>query len=417
MLRARAVHLYSLNKGTLGRSTVSADGRIWIVGLTSKSSRSTIRDLLIAVINDPDAAADQLRSLDATCLEMVLEYGMAQKLSTAIVACLRSASLPVPDWLEAHRFKVAARRAVIEAGLARIAPAMNDSGIPWAVLKGPVTASSFSSPHLREFGDLDILVEGLDLADVLDVFAGVGIDDLNHNWEPYARYGVAEFPVIVGGAPIDLHWHLIGLSSVRQRFTVSIDQILDRRRSVSLGGVDCYRLDAEDHLGHVALHAGLSGAGNLGQLRDVHETVRANEIDWDEFMVRTKLHGVAPLVGHVLDRCVSVLGSPVPTSVIANLTPGSTLVARRWLDGRGHPWGDPSETSYSGLVVSVSRKGVMGTATRAAEMIWERAAGIAGRQPLWSAYDPESPLYWRGGQPGARGFDDYLAYSAREMSR
>jgi hypothetical protein len=56
------------------------------VGPMSKSSRtrSIVRDTLVTLVRDPEAAADQLRSLDASHLEMVLKHAEAQKLGTAI---------------------------------------------------------------------------------------------------------------------------------------------------------------------------------------------------------------------------------------------------------------------------------------------------------------------------------------------
>jgi hypothetical protein len=384
------------------------------VGPMSKSSRtrSIVRDTLVTLVRDPEAAADQLRSLDASHLEMVLKHAEAQKLGTAIAACLRSASLPVPDWLEAHRFKVASRKATIMGVLAQIAPAMNTSGIPWVVLKGPVTAASFASPHLREFGDLDILVPGRRLAETLEVLSRVGIDAMNQNWDPYVRYGVAEFPVFIGGAPVDLHWHLIGLGRMRKRFSIDINNLLSRRQPVSLGGVDCYRLDFEDHLMHVALHAGLSGAGNLGTLRDIHEIIGSGNIDWDEFVIRSKGGRAGPIVGQVLDRCASVLGTPVPEAVPVLLAPRSALVIRSRIDSRPRSWGNQAENAYSGFVVGAARSGARDTAAVARGMITGKVAMLFAPAPLWSAFDPSGPLFWQ--RSTSEGIDRYLSMADRD---
>ena len=379
-------------------------------GSRSSRSRAIVRDTLIAVVNDPSVAATQMSSLDSGQLQMVLEHGTAQKLGTSLVACLRAASMPVPDWLEAHRFKVAGRRAVIMSALARVAPAMNDSGIPWVVLKGPVTASSYSSPHLREYGDLDILVPGRSVAHVLEVLSGVGIEDMNRNWEPYLRYGVAEFPVFIGGAPIDLHWHLVGLSSIRARFTMDIDQMIDRRRSLSLSGTDCHRFDTEDHLAHLALHAGLSGAGSIGQLRDIHETVQADVIDWDEFIGRSAAAGTGSLVGHVLDRCVRVLGTPIPEAALARLVAERSRVVRSWMDRNPPLWGGSSKYAFSGFVVEVRRSRLRDTLSVAGVTLRDRVSSRFGGPARWSAYDPDGPLYWN--QDGPGGFGEYLSMAA-----
>jgi hypothetical protein len=373
-----------------------------------------VRDALVAVAVDPVAAADVLNRLDANDLGLVLAHGTGQRLGTSLAVSLRSAALPVPDWLEVHRFEAATRRARIMNGLGAIAPALDRSRIPWVVLKGPITAASYAAPEQREFIDLDILVPGDRLANVLATLSEVGIDDQNRSWSAYVRFGVAEFPVFVAGAPIDLHWHLIGLGRTRERFTVDIDEILSRRSSTTIGGVDVGRLDAEDHAIHVALHAGLSGATQIGSLRDVHETVRSSDLDWDEFVSRSRRFGAAPIIGHVLDRCNTILGTPVPGEVVSRLAPRSALAMRRWLDRRPHPWGDPGTAAFSGFAVTTARSGFRDSASRATEILGERVVGLAGRTGRWSAYDPDSPLFWNTQHGKTGDMTTYLDFAARQ---
>jgi hypothetical protein len=384
----------------------------WLPG--DHQSRTSVRGALIAVAQDSVAAGPLLRKLDPADLDIVLRHGTQQRLGTSLVVSLRSASLPVPEWLETHRFEAASRRANIMNGLSNIAPALSEAGIPWVVLKGPVISSSFDSFEQREFADLDILVPGDRLADVLDVFDDVGIDAQNHNWGAYQRYGVAEFPIFVHGAPIDLHWHVIGLAETRRRFTVNVGDMLKRRYKTSIGDIEVYRLDTEDHALHVALHAGLSGAHHIGLLRDVHETVRASNPDWEQLVARCRRFGVAPLVGQVLDRCQHVLGTPVPSGIPEELAPVPALSLRRRLDTRAHPWDVTPETAHSGFIIEASRSGAVNSVQRAAEMLSERVATRFGRSPRWNASDPKGALYWNRHSGGADGMAGYLAFAEQE---
>ena len=381
----------------------------WLPG--DPQSRTTIRDTLVAVARDPNAAAPRLALLDPAELDIVLRHGTEQRLGTSLAMSLRSASLTVPAWLEIHRFQTATRRASIMNGLAMIAPALADSRIPWVVMKGPVIAASFSSFEQREFADLDILVPGDRLAEVLKILAKIGIDDLNHNWEAYLRYEVAEFPVFVAGMPIDLHWHFVGLGKVRRRFTVNVREVLDRRYTTTINGIRVNRLDAEDHAIQVALHAGLSGAHEIGLLRDVHETIQASNLEWDELVSRSVRFGVAPLVGHVFDRSVRVLGSPVPPEIVSDMVPNSSLALRRRLDSTSYPWHGDEENIYSGFLISASRSGLGNSAARSSELLGERAAGWFGHSPRWSAYDPQSPLYWSRSSSDVSAIARYLEFT------
>jgi hypothetical protein len=384
----------------------------WLSG--DHQSRTTVRDALVAVARDSVAAGPRLRLLDPADLDVVLRHGTEQRLGSSLVVSLRSASLPVPAWLETHRFESASRRANIMNGLSHIAPALSEAEIPWVVLKGPVISSSFDSFEQREFADLDILVPGNRLGDVLDVFYNVGIDAQNHNWDAYQRYGVAEFPIFVAGTPIDLHWQVIGLAAIRRRFTVDVGDMLKRRYRTSIGEIELYRLDTEDHALHVALHAGLSGGHHIGLLRDVHETVRASNPDWEQLVARCHRFGVAPMVGQVLDRCRHVLGTPVPSEIPEELAPLPALSLRRRLDARVRRRGLTPETAHSGFIIGASRSGVVNSVQRAAEMLSERATIRFGHSPQWDASDPEGALYWNRHSGGAEGMAGYLAFAEQE---
>jgi hypothetical protein len=329
------------------------------------------------------------------------------------VVSLRGAGLPVPNWLETHRFDAAMRRAQIMEALDAIAPVLTNSGIPWVVLKGPtIVDSTESAPH-REFGDLDILVAGDRLADVLEIMSRLGIDAMNRNWGAYLDHGVAEFPVHALGTPIDLHWHVIGLGIVRKRFAVSTDELLRRRITGSVGGVEFPRLEAEDNVVHVALHAGLAGATRIGWLRDVHDLIEGRDINWSKVIVRAHRFRAASIVGHVLDRCRCVLGTPVAPGVAERLTPPGALRLRRRVDAGTLLPRQSTGRSFSGLLVATSRTGTIETAGRAGELVRTHLETWVGRSPHWSAYEADGPLYWARPSGGADGMQRYLEYAAQ----
>jgi hypothetical protein len=162
------------------------------------------------------------------------------------------------------------------------------------------------------------------------------------------------------------------------------------------------------------LHAGLSGAYRLGWLRDVHHTVRADDLDWDELVSRALRYRVGPVIGHVLDRCRSVIGTPVPPEIPGRLAPGSGLAARRWLDEQRPLPRTRSDVSFLGFPVAISRAGVANTLGRTGELLRERLTQTGRRSPRWSAYDPEGPLYWKRSTGGPGGLASYLEFARRK---
>ncbi len=376
-------------------------------------SAEMIRSTLVAVARDPGGAGERLVGLRRSDLAAVLRVGAEHGLGIALVTSLHAADMPVPIWLETHRFNAIVRRAQIMDTLGIIAPVLTSAEIPWVVLKGPVITRSEHAPQLREFGDLDVLVPGRHLSRVLEVLEDVGIDGLNRNWGAYLRYGVAEFPVLISGTPIDLHWHPIGLGMIRKRFRIAMDELLERRISGSEGDMGFPRLGAEDNVIQVALHAGLSGATRIGWLRDVHELVEGSDLDWDGLVARTRRFGVSSLVGHVLDRCRFVLGTAVPSEVTDQLAPLAALRLRRRLDAGTLSLRHAVDPSFSGFLVAISRAGTMETAGRTRELVWSHMGTRIGRAERWSAYDPEGSLYWQRASGGADGLQRYLQFAAQ----
>ena len=194
------------------------------------------------------------------------------------------------------------------------------------------------------------------------------------------------------------------------RLVFEIDE--ERRIVTAANGRGFPGLDAEDAVIHVALHAGLSGAGRIGWLRDVHLLLQGPPLDWNSLVARSRRYRVASLVGHVLDRCRFTLGAPVPPDVPELLTPRGALLTRRAFDARPPPSRAWPEMSYWGFLVSTSRTGPIETAGRAQEIIRDRLQKRSGPLPRWSAYDPQGPLYWVRESGGADGLQHYLEFAS-----
>lgn len=170
------------------------------------------------------------------------------------------------------------------------------ANIPVIVLKGVVLAETlYTSPGFRPMGDLDLLVQRRDFAEVLRRLAAIGwqprLDrddrglfdlasrtDADEAWQPgeWTLHNQA-------GHALDLHWHLVPAVWLRAAYRVDMEAIW--RQSVPLEGaelVGSFALSAVHTLLYLCLHIAQHGLTSLRQLLDVDLFVRQAERfpDW-----------------------------------------------------------------------------------------------------------------------------------------
>jgi hypothetical protein len=195
---------------------------------------------------------------------------------------------------------------------------------PWMVVKGPVLAElAYGDPGARLYEDLDLVVPAADLSVVLQALEDAGGEVTDLNWPMMVDLVRAEIPMILShGMLADLHWHLLVTPRIRSRFSMTMDELFARRRSVPLGGVETPTLDVVDGLLYLCLHGSLSGGDQLVWLKDLDQAIEAEEVDWDELVRRARRYRVALVAAIQLERARVVLGAGVPESVPADLAGG-----------------------------------------------------------------------------------------------
>ena len=113
------------------------------------------------------------------------------------------------------------------------------------------------------------------------------------------------------GVLVDLHWSMINMASRRRLFDIPTRELLERRRTLPLGGQEVWALEPADALVHGCLHAALAGANKLIYLLDVDMLARS-VTDWDEVVARAQSWGAQAQTALVLARTSRVLGAPIP---------------------------------------------------------------------------------------------------------
>jgi hypothetical protein len=229
--------------------------------------------------------------------------------------------------------------------LEKVAGSLEQAGVTWVVLKGPVLAelAYHGSPH--GYADVDLLVAPRQMKRAIDALEAIGATPAERDWRSLAEEAKGQLSMAVSGSPIiDLHWHLVYLRSARERWRISSDELLERRRRVRLGGVQAWSLDPEDLTAHVALHASFGAAEQLRRLLDVDRAIACWTPDWELLVRRCHSWRVGLPVGVVLNRARRTLGAAVPDEVVRELAQGELnyLLVRQlsdWKPRGGLPGG------------------------------------------------------------------------------
>jgi hypothetical protein len=209
--------------------------------------------------------------------------------------------------------------------LATVAEAFAVLERPWWVVKGPVLVElAYRDPGARLYDDLDLVVHPSELATAMSLLEEAGGSTSDLNWPLVTRLGRAEVPMVLpAGMPADLHWQLLVTPSIRARFTLPMDEVAERRRSIPVGGLEVPSLDAVDELLYLCLHGSLSGGHQLVWLKDLAMVVDGQAVDWDLLVLRARRWRAGLVAAMQLDRARAVLGAGVPDQVVESLAGGA----------------------------------------------------------------------------------------------
>lgn len=300
------------------------------------------------------------------------------------------------------------------ADLRALGGVLDGAQVPWAVVKGPAAAASFwPAADMRDYRDLDVVVDPARFAEVLDLLTDAGATQLDLNWALVRRQMRAELTfVLPRGTLLDLHWHPVNEAPVRRRFDWPVGGLLERRVEVSLGSVTVPTFDPVDAALHMAYHAVVSGGYRLLWLADVAYStaavVRAGRLD--ELVARAEAARLDVVVRVALERVARVLGqAPQPGWTRRRGAGWRALVRAR--DARYGPGGG---VARGHLERGTGRLLLGSTRGSTAASAWTLGVGATGHawRTLAHIEDPvENPLHRPDGDLRARA--EYLAAVTR----
>ncbi len=283
----------------------------------------------------PPDAAELRRLLTITSESTLLASAAHHRTQGWLHECLRNVpgvSDRLVAELKAARNWAAQRHMHAMWQLDRLRPALDDSGVPWVVFKGPILADVLhGSAGRRTYDDLDVLVHPAGFRRVIDVVEGLGGRLMDRNWDLLRRERRGQVHLALhGGLELDLHWDLVNVH--RRRMLIDTSAVLDRRTVIRVSNLDLPTLDPTDSLIHLAVHAAVSGGDGLVWLKDIERAVAHRSPDWADVVERSRAWGVSGSVGLMLDRARRMLDAEVPVSIPVDLVGGRRIRLVRAVD-------------------------------------------------------------------------------------
>lgn len=205
--------------------------------------------------------------------------------------------------------------------LRRVARLLQEAEISWVVIKGPALGEmAYRDLLVRDAKDLDILVAPAAFRKAVEVLEADGNALHDRNWDLVVGQARGQLHLdLPAGTALDLHWHVINRD--RDIDTLGTGELLSRRRSVKIAGLDAFVLESTDALLHLVVHAQRSGGRRLSWLLDADQAIRHDPPDWDMLVQRAHRWGVSAAVAALLARSAYVLKTPLPRGILEQLQP------------------------------------------------------------------------------------------------
>jgi hypothetical protein len=299
---------------------------------TGRRAHHPLARLLLDSIDDSvrgTVSASAYGGVDAAAVESA---GFMHKVTPAVFVHLHGAGDAPPELIapliRTYHSQLVRHQHILE-DLAGLATTLDDAGIVWATMKGPVLAERlWTRPDLRLYFDLDILVERRSFRETLGVLIDAGVAVLKQDWVFIENKTRAEVSLrLPKGTALDFHWHVVNDKRQRSQFTFPIAEMLSRTVHVKVGDATVPTLDPSDTLLHLAYHTAHSGGHRLMWLKDIERATANPELDWPQTLKRAHAYGVALPLAIVLARTGRVIGFECPP-------PRAAFAPARW-----SPWG------------------------------------------------------------------------------
>jgi hypothetical protein len=214
--------------------------------------------------------------------------------------------------------QIAQGNMLMSGELLRLIKLLEENGIEALAFKGPALAQmAYGDITLRQFGDLDILVEKADATRAVSLLEADGYlpEILLSGSKKEAFFasvnviGLAKMP---RGVRVEVHWELLA-----KNYAVFWDmrELRSRTEQVTINGSRVPVPSPADHLLYLCVHGAKHIYERLEWITDVDRTVRTSPPDWQRLFGEAEKMGVTRMVLLSLWLCRELLALPLPETV------------------------------------------------------------------------------------------------------
>ncbi len=228
---------------------------------------------------------------------------------------------PIPEpfkrELRFHYHGNALRNKTLWKELFRITGLLEDQGIPLIAFKGPVlAASAYGGVAMRQFSDLDILVERSRMPVVVKLLAGHGFVPERAAIEVVGDefFQAAEILFVKSGSAtaLDVHWEMMPRYFP---FLPEADAMRHRRVRFVCEDGEAPILSPHDQLLMLCVHGTKHGWPSLGSVADIAAAIRTG-IDWPVLLDEATAVGARRMLLLAVALAHELLGAQVPGFVL-----------------------------------------------------------------------------------------------------
>ena len=235
--------------------------------------------------------------------------------------------------LEASYHFAVRRHLFVLDDLAWVAAVLDDLTPDVLVIKGPIlSAVVYDRADLRSYGDLDVVVRADGFARAVELLTDAGATFREPDWNAAVARRLGEVSLALpSGTVLDLHWHLVPIGTMRDRFTIDMGALFESARTVAVDGRPYRTLAPEATVVHLALHAVLCGGDRLGWLEDLHQALRpaaGAAPDHGAVLDVARSWGATGALAVQLDRLDRTVGSGARSATGVGPTSASAGLAR-----------------------------------------------------------------------------------------
>ena len=234
--------------------------------------------------------------------------------------CVQTLPTEIMQQLHAYLKQNTRRNLVLSGRLHELLKRLKENQIPALTFKGPTLAENvYGSLALRQFGDLDIVVDKHDAFRARNLLLSLGYrSEFGMNDSQFKVFvktkNSAPFISDEGEIAVDLHWEMTGKYSL---MPFDLNTLAERVIPATLAGKPIDHLCPEDLLLYLCHHGCQHCWEKLEMICSVSELVRSNaDMDWERITNLAAQKGCERIVFLGLFLANDLFGAPLPSRLL-----------------------------------------------------------------------------------------------------